>query len=502
MDESLATLFRDQRHRLGLSLDALAVLAGVNRKRLIAFEQGESVPPRDFLWRVVRTLRLDLSFDDLPVPGPRANAEVFLEEVSFIELEWKPAADRAAAYVKIREAVLAGAFQGEWDRFGLPATFSAFDRWICRNRSEARRWLPYFLDLDGPDIDEELERRPGLQPGITIELLGPIRDAGERDPVRAHELTSVLAKHAGLGLPWRNALTGDVLETYVWVAHARVLVALGRYVEALNAIGRAATAVWNRLSHWDWWFDPESEMIEAQALLGRGHPEDARWTLARIRDLFRAAASDKEYVSLRMIESQTYWDAGDQAAAVEVWRTVADESREQGELARVAHLDSQIGVFLLRRGHPEEAARRFHDALEWFASQSYAEEATEARRGLARAATACGRFDEAIPDFRQVQAELLSQRNVLDAAVASTELLDLLLGDGRNEEVLRLAAALVRTFTNAGMSRNRIDAWRFVRHRALSRELTREDVASVRGYFNRLPLRPNATFERTECSRS
>ena len=162
MDESLATLVREQRNRLNLSQDALAALAGVSRKRIIAFEQGESVPPRDFLWRVVRALRLDLSFDDLPDPGPRANAEAFLAAVSFMGLEWKPAADRAADYVKIREAVLAGAFQGEWDRFGLPATFLAFDRWISRNRSEARRWLPYLLELAGPDIDAELERRPEL----------------------------------------------------------------------------------------------------------------------------------------------------------------------------------------------------------------------------------------------------------------------------------------------------------------------------------------------------
>lgn len=495
MDESLATLVREQRHRLDLSVDALAALAGVSRERLVAFEQGESVPPRDFLWRVVRALRLDLSFDDLPVPGPRASAEEFLATFSFTILEWKSPAERAAAYVKIREAVLAGAFQGEWDRFGLPATFSAFDRWIRRNRSEASRWLPRLLQLDGPDIDEELVRHPELQPGITIELLGRIEDAFERDPMRAHELTTILVKHAALGLPWRNALMGDLREADVWAAHARVLFALGRDLEALDAISRADAAVEERYMHRLERIFPEAELIEAQVFSRRGDPEFARSMLDE--HLFLEFGKDKAYVSVRMIESQTYWDAGDQAAAAIVWKTVADESLEKGKLVRVAHLDSQIGVFLLRRGLPEEAARRFQAALERFAIDDCPEEATEARWGLARAATACRRFDEAIPHFHRVQAELLSQRNVLDAAIVSTELLDLLLGDGRNEELLRFAAALVRTFTNAGMSSNRIDAWRFVRRRALSRELTREDVASVRGYFNRLPLRPNATFARS-----
>ena len=88
-----------------------------------------------------------------------------------------------------------------------PSRVLAFAQWIRESRHAAERWLPRLLDLPTVHLNRELEEHPELQPGITLVLLDLIHDAVDRDPGRAHELTTVLIAHAGSSLPPRHAST-------------------------------------------------------------------------------------------------------------------------------------------------------------------------------------------------------------------------------------------------------------------------------------------------------
>ncbi|HEV7768352.1 MAG TPA: hypothetical protein VGQ76_25355 [Thermoanaerobaculia bacterium] len=156
---------------------------------------------------------------------------------------------------------------------------------------------------------------------------------------------------------------------------------------------------------------------------------------------------------------------------------------------------SQRGdVFQLRHGSAETAARHFSAAYAAFDAAGLTRETVRARWSLAETAAARGRFDEAIPESYKVQALLLADDRVVDAAIVSAEILDLLLVCGRIDEVLPLAERLVLQFAEAGLRLTAMQAWTFVRECARIGALTREEIAGVRHYFEDLPLRPNAPF--------
>ena len=150
----------------------------------------------------------------------------------------------------------------------------------------------------------------------------------------------------------------------------------------------------------------------------------------------------------------------------------------------------------MRNGDARKAERSFDNARQLFHLFEQPRDSTQARWDLARALFALGDFDKAARHSRRVQAEMLAENDLIDAAIASTELLDAFVVAGSTRRLLPLATSLVQKFGKAGLPLNAMHAWIFVQKRARESALTREDVAAVRRYFERLPLRPNAGWER------
>ena len=90
--------------------------------------------------------------------------------------------------------------------------------------------------------------------------------------------------------------------------------------------------------------------------------------------------------------------------------------------------------------------------------------------------------------------DLLAAGALTGAALASVEIFDLLFFTGQHGELLDFGDNLVAPFVGANMPPNAVRPWTFILERAASGELTRDDIADVRTYFQELPLRPNAPF--------
>jgi tetratricopeptide (TPR) repeat protein len=370
------------------------------------------------------------------------------------------------------------------------------ERWLRESRAGAARLLPALLDLPAPQLGAELERHPELRLGLVQQLLTVAENASERYPRRAYELTAVVVEHADIDVPPSLAPVVRHVRGRIWTVYASALRGIGRHAAAREAIANALALGREGLgSVWD---IAAAEVVEAQILHEQGELEAA---LTRIR---RAAAGillhgDRaRYVQVRMLECWMHWDAGHPAAAADVWRRIAAEASQRHDPVLLAQLETGIGIFELRHGTPEAAAGHFTAAHHAFETAGLTPEAIRARRNLAEALVARNRFHEAISEYYKVQALLLANGEVLDAAVASAEILELLLLAGREGEVLPLAERLVRTFTDAGMQLHALQAWTFVRGRAGVGELTREDIDGVRRYFEYLPLQPNARFRRPD----
>ncbi|MGZ8789301.1 MAG: hypothetical protein ACXW4P_13825 [Thermoanaerobaculia bacterium] len=368
----------------------------------------------------------------------------------------------------------------------------AFAQWIRESRDEAERWLPRLLDLSGERLNLELERHPELQPGITLVLLDLLHDALDRDPGRAHELTTVLIEHAGSSLPLPHASVAGCLKGQAWTEHARALHGIGRYAEAREAVAAAFDIY--RHEPMSAWHVAVAEVVGARILHDQGAHAEALDLLRPAAEVIRLHGSREGYVRAKMSEAWMQWDAGKPAAAAAVWRVTAEDAYQRGDSVLLALLDMRIAAFRLRHGSAEEAALRFVVAREVFDAAGMPREVIRALWGLAEANVARGLFHEAISEYYKVQGMLLADGDVVNAAVASTEILELLLIAGRDDKVLPAADLLVGTFSDAGLPLNPMRAWTFIRQRARAGALTREDLAHARAYFERLPLRPNAPF--------
>jgi ATP/maltotriose-dependent transcriptional regulator MalT len=372
----------------------------------------------------------------------------------------------------------------------MELSLEEIDRRLRESRAEAERWLPHLLELSGLRLTRELARRPELQPGLAQVLLDRIDDAVDRAPARAYELTTAVVACAGLPGHVRGC---------AWTSHADALRALGRYGEAHDAIETALGLFGRGVG--SSWFTAAADVVAARILYEEGAGEEALRRIRRAAEVFLLYGAVDRSVAARMLEAWMQWDRGHEAAAAQVWRDAGRDALERGGVVAMAFLESRMGTFLLRHDRAEEAARCFANARKRFETSGHSREALRARWGLAEAAAARGELDHAVAELGAVQAGMLGTGDLGDAAIASIAILELLLAAGRDAELLPLAERIVARFTEAGLTLNALRAWTFVRRRARTGGLTAEDLATVRAYFERLPLRPNARFDPPEAHR-
>lgn len=365
-------------------------------------------------------------------------------------------------------------------------------RWLQDNRSEAERWLPRLLDLSGPMLSRELADHPELQPGLAQLLLGVADDLAERYPIRAHELTTAVIAYVASNRSLPHARMAPYLLGQAWATQAAALRGVGRHGEALAAVAAARDAY--ATAHVTAWHIAVAEVIEAQILHEMGERAEALRLMRRAAEVILLHGAVERYVEVRMHEARMLCDAGDRVAAAQVWRTTAREAAERRDTVFMAFLENAVGGFQLRHGGADAAARRFEVAHDVFDTAGLTREGVRARRGVAEAAVARGRFHDAISEYYKVQGLLLAAGNLLDAAVASAEIVELLLIVGRHREILPLAALLVRTLAD-GANQSAAHAWRFVEEHARAGDLTRDAIVRVRRFLQDLPLQPNARFE-------
>ena len=365
-------------------------------------------------------------------------------------------------------------------------TLRNFASWLAESDRKAERWVADFLDLDGRELHEALERHQELQPGITRGLLWRVREASPRDPARAAEVAGVLAGQDGFHLPLHHASLAASLKMNTSLAHARALRDLGRFAEAHDAIG----AAYDACRHLVFAAAQQSAMIgvvEAEVLHGLGDHAEA---LRVVRDAAASLRSwpGEDYAEATAVEARIHRDLGAPEAVAAVWRAALDHTFRK-DLRDLAILSRHHGTFFLRCGDAKKAAICFENA------RLCSPPGTRARWGEAQAWFASGNWRKAIVHYRMVQRELLAQNQLIDAAIATTELLDVLLLSGRHESLSRAAETLVPTFAREGLPIHALRAWIFVRERARECVLTRQEVEQVRRYFERLELRPGAVFK-------
>ncbi|HEU4886734.1 MAG TPA: hypothetical protein VFV49_02530 [Thermoanaerobaculia bacterium] len=363
-------------------------------------------------------------------------------------------------------------------------------RRLHESRTEAGQWVPRLLELSGPDLSRELALHPELQPGLSQLLLEVVDETVERNPIRAHELTSAVIESVVANMPLPLASTAPYLRGQAWTAHAAALRGIGRHLEALEAIATAYDLYQSALA--SAWHIAAAEVVEAEILYDMGEREEALQMIDRAAVLLNHGDVER-FVRVRIREALILLEAGDRTAAAEVWRRTAHLAWERGDFVLMALLESAMAICEFRHGSADEAARLFELAHDVFDGAGLTGEAIRALRGVAEAAVAGGNFHDAISEYYKVRALWLAAGEVGEASQATIEIVELLLIAKRSGEVVGLADGLVRMFADAGRDEE-MQAWMFVRESARAGTLTLDSIDRVRRFLSDLPLQPNARF--------
>ncbi|HEV7240804.1 MAG TPA: hypothetical protein VGQ36_16310 [Thermoanaerobaculia bacterium] len=360
--------------------------------------------------------------------------------------------------------------------------------------AEAEALLPRLLELPGALLRRELRTRPELRtPGVMRRLLAVARDARERFPMRAHELTLSVVRYVGaMRVPPAFAAVASTLKGEAWREHALTLRDLGQIDKAETAI--AIARAYLRRTPASEWHLATVDLIEAPLLHDRGQHGEALAIVRRAARQFALRRDHGRHLEARMIESWMLLSSGAPEAAAAVWTEIYKTATERGDTELMGQVAAKLGVFELRHGDAEKASHLLTAAVELLANAEVTEEAVRARWNLAEAAAARGRMHEAISEYHKVRAELVARGSLNDAAIASADVLDLFLLAGRDNELRSFTMTLVRIFCDAGMLTNGIEAFAWLRARAEAESLTHDDIVLVRRYFEDLPQQPNVRF--------
>lgn len=370
------------------------------------------------------------------------------------------------------------------------------DQWLSATRAGAEELLPHLLGLPASELGPEIERHPELRLGIMRLLLSVADRMREEYPDRAHALTGVVVEHAGVLVPpLRGEGTATIarnLQAQAWSEHASSLRVLGRHAEARHAIGVALDIYREGLV--SAWHIATAEVIEAQILYGQGERGEALQRIRRAAEELLLHGDRAAYVEARMAEAAMHWNAGDRKAAKAVWVATAQLAEERSDGVLMGLLEYRVGLFELQQQHAAAAMHHFGRALAELDAAGMTREAIDARRNLARAASARGRYNEAISEYYKVHAMLLAAGAVADCTVVSVEILDLLLRTNRRAELQPLAERMFDAYCDENLPRNVHEAWGYMRVRAREGELTGEDVDKFRLYLRILPVHPSMRF--------
>lgn len=376
----------------------------------------------------------------------------------------------------------------------VPGALREFEQWLSASLAEADAVLPDLLELPAPLLAAELRSRPRFRtPGVLKRILAAARQARDRYPSRAQELTSIVTRYArSMAVPPAFAFVARTLQGEAWRDHAGALHAMGRAAKAARAI-RTARELFDGTPGAEWQL-ATVDLVEAPLLHERGLHDEALLVVRRAAEQFGRAGDDTRYLEACMLECWMLRAAGDREGALRAWKALDEGARFRGNVLLTARTAAKLARFELRDGSAEEALGLLTHALALFEAGGAQDEAIRARWSAAECAAALGRLHEAVSEYHKVRAQLLARGSLTDAALASVESLQLLLLAGREPELPSLTTTLVETFRDAGMPINGIEALAYLRGRAAAGELTREDAVCVRRFFEDLPLDAKARF--------
>jgi tetratricopeptide (TPR) repeat protein len=379
----------------------------------------------------------------------------------------------------------------------LPADIGAIDRiltWRATTRRDGEAQATGILAMPAAERSAFMEREPAARAIGTLEaLLFIAHEELDRDPSVSLQLTTLVLRHLeAVEVPPGAEAFRTLFEASAWKEHAHALRATGSPRQALDAVLRAVAAVG---------VDPlyslqraDAELLEAYIRHELDDTTAALPLLARCVAVFNRHNDGRRYLRARSMEAALQYELRQYKAAEAGFLAMKDEAERMGDRAELARLYNNLGHCSLKLEKYDAASRWLVRALTLLEELNMDGERQRAMWGLASLLARQGRSGEAAESLARVRADFMSRGMVLDAAMVSLDLVELLVTAGDARQVSALCSELVSTFTAAGMTNNALTALAFLRDVAETAPLAPDTVRQVHRFVRGLKSQPSMMF--------
>lgn len=308
-------------------------------------------------------------------------------------------------------------------------------------------------------------------------------------PDFAIDLASVAIELAGK-LPDRGAEGADRLLAHAWREKANALRFAGSLSDALRALEESA-AVFERT------MAPAYDLcviryIRASVLLNLERADDAAREVQNLHGAFDAFGDERLAIVTRSLAGHIEYLRGRYEEAATLYSELLDATNEGTDPDLTARLRINLANCRLESGDLDSAEKLLQMSRTHWAKIGAAEEFVAVWK-LARITMRRGEFAAAIEQLHVAAAKLFDARRLHDVALVELDRADCLLSLRRGREVRALARSLISRFHSVGHNSGVLKAFGHLRQADLS-TLTKDDIATVRRYVERVRVMPSLAF--------
>lgn len=322
-------------------------------------------------------------------------------------------------------------------------------------------------------------------------LLQAARDRFETQPTVAHQITAAVLDFVD-DAHGPSAIFDTGLRGLAWKEHANACELVGDLREALAAAERAV-AIYGEVPalRVD---QARAQLVVCKVLREMGETTKALAIARACATVFEDYGELAAMNMARMFEGGVLFSCKRFADALQVFTDAMAKAEEGDDRATVARCLNCAAECARELGKLDIAHDFYNRALAHFEDLGFKDDATTVRWGFALCLAGEGKIAFAISELYKVRAVFLHLGMNGQAAGAALDIVRLRFDQG--EDVRDLCADLVKTFTDAGMAQNAIEALAYVREQAKTGTLTPRKIARARTFFGELPHKPNLLFAR------
>lgn len=357
-------------------------------------------------------------------------------------------------------------------------------------RAEGERYGPMLLSYP-PSAWRQLMRANSHYRsfGTLRYLLGAARDKFLSEPSVAREITGAVLDFVD-DAQAPTPLHKLALRGLAWKEHANAMRYTGDLRDALAAAERATSLYGQSPSlHF---FQTAARLVACNIHRDLGDAETALRIARECAGIFRDYADSAYRTMARMSEGGALFSQRRFTEALDVFTSLAEEAELENDHYSLAQALLNGAECARELGDLTAARDLYPRALKHFEELGMLTEAARVRWASALLLAAEGKIPNAVSDLFLVRGTYLGLGANVSAAVVGLDIVRIRFDAGH--DVRDSCAELVKTFVEAGMTQNAIEALAYLREQAKLGSITSSKIEQVKTFFGELSRRPLLLF--------